>query len=389
MLSIKNNLMSGNAARHLGASYDALAQSVERLSSGQRINSAKDDAAGMAVGELVRSDVATLQQGARNAQDAISMLQTADGALGVADDILIRMKELAEQAATDSYSSDQRAIMDSEFSQLSDEIDRIANNTAFNGQNLLNATQSLNIHVGSSTMIPISTSDMTSAGLGIGAVKAGGTWETWTSTPSSWVNVTTGGTLTFQFQNQGLITANLSLGNGQSMTTIKNAINSASRSTTEAYDAAQIVYDAQTGMSTLQISAKAGGAQTLVVGGTAVTNLGLETQANYSLNAGSGTAQSLATATAARTALGIISSAIVTKDNYRASLGYLMNRLQDAANVVGVQAENLSSAQSRIMDVDVATEMSKMTTTQVLAQAGVAMLAQANSMPQMAVKLIG
>jgi len=389
MLSIKNNLMSGNAARHLGASYDALAQSVERLSSGQRINSAKDDAAGMAVGELVRSDVATLQQGARNAQDAISMLQTADGALGVTDDILIRMKELAEQAATDSYSSDQRAIMDSEFSQLSDEIDRIANNTAFNGQNLLNATQSLNIHVGSSTMIGISTSDMTSAGLGIGAVKAAGTWTTWTSTPSSWVNVTTAGTLTLQFQNQGLITANLSLGNGQSMTTVKNAINSASRSTTEAYDAAQIVYDAQTGMSTLQISAKAGGAQTLVVGGTAVTNLGLETQANYSLNAGSGTAQSLTTATAARTALGIISSAIVAKDNYRASLGYLMNRLQDAANVVGIQAENLGTAQSRIMDVDVATEMSRLTTTQVLAQAGVAMLAQANSMPQMAVKLIG
>ena len=389
MLSIKNNLMSGNAARHLGASYDALAQSVERLSSGQRINSAKDDAAGMAVGELVRSDVATLQQGARNAQDAISMLQTADGALGVVDDILIRMKELAEQAATDSYSSDQRAIMDNEFSQLSAEIDRIADNTAFNGQNLLNATQSLNIHVGSSTMIAISTSDLTSAGLGIGAVKAAGTWSTWTSTPGSWVNVTTAGTLTFKFQNQSLITANLSQANGQSMTTVKNAINSASRSTTEAYDAAQIVYDAQTGMSTLQVSGKTGGAQTLVVAGTAVTNIGLETQANYDLNAGSGTAQSLDTAGHARTALGIIDDAIVTKDNYRASLGYLMNRLQNAANVVGIQAENLSTAQSRIVDVDVATEMSKLTTTQVLAQAGVAMLAQANSMPQMAVKLIG
>ena len=114
MLVIKNNIMAENAARHLGQSYDSLAKSIERLSSGMRINSAKDDAAGLAVRELMRADIAVLKQGSRNAQDAISMLQTMEGALGSIDAILIRMKELAEQASTDSYSQQQRTIMNNE-----------------------------------------------------------------------------------------------------------------------------------------------------------------------------------------------------------------------------------------------------------------------------------
>ena len=132
MLSIKNNIMAGNAARHLGRSYDNLSTSVERLSSGLRINGAKDDAAGMAMRELIRADVAVLKQGSRNAQDGISMLQTMEGAMAVIDDNLIRMKELAEQAATESYSSAQRSIMNSEFAEMASEIERIAGATAFN-----------------------------------------------------------------------------------------------------------------------------------------------------------------------------------------------------------------------------------------------------------------
>ncbi|GAI23223.1 unnamed protein product, partial [marine sediment metagenome] len=126
MLAIKNNLMAVNAARHLGNSYNALATSVERLSSGLRINSAKDDAAGLAVRELMRADIAVIQQGARNAQDGISMLQTMEGAMGVINEALVRMQQLAEQASTGSYSSAQRAIMESEFIEMRLEIDRIA-----------------------------------------------------------------------------------------------------------------------------------------------------------------------------------------------------------------------------------------------------------------------
>ena len=137
MLAIKSNAMADTAARHLGASYDALAQSVARLSSGLRITGAKDDAAGLAVRELIRADVATLRQGQRNAADGISMLQVAEGALGAVDAILIRMKELAEQASTGSYSADQRTLMNQEFSELAKEISRISETTDFNGIKLL------------------------------------------------------------------------------------------------------------------------------------------------------------------------------------------------------------------------------------------------------------
>jgi flagellin len=110
MLVIKNNLMAENAARYLSLSYDSLGQSIERLSSGLRINSAKDDAAGLAVRELMRADIAVLRQGARNASDGISMLQTMEGAMSTIDQLLVRMKELAEQASTGSYSSQQKPL---------------------------------------------------------------------------------------------------------------------------------------------------------------------------------------------------------------------------------------------------------------------------------------
>ena len=133
MLTIKNNIMAENAGRHLGRSYEALATSVERLSSGLRINSAKDDAAGLAVRELMRADIVALRQGARNAQDGISLLQTMEGAMQTIDDLIVRMKQLAEQAATGVYSSAQRALMDNEFDEIASEIHRIAGSTDFNG----------------------------------------------------------------------------------------------------------------------------------------------------------------------------------------------------------------------------------------------------------------
>ena len=168
MLVIKNNIMAANAARHLGQSYDALAKSVERLSSGLRINSAKDDAAGLAVRELMRADIAVTQQGVRNAQDGISMLQTMEGALQTVDNALVRMKQLAEQAATGSYSSAQRAIMDQEFAEMSNEIDRIATATSFNSIKLLDNSASVSIHFGSTNdFIDVTGSNMTKSGLGI------------------------------------------------------------------------------------------------------------------------------------------------------------------------------------------------------------------------------
>ncbi|GAB6037749.1 hypothetical protein JCM15519_23080 [Fundidesulfovibrio butyratiphilus] len=136
-LIINHNMMAMNAARNLNSTYGALSTSTRRLSSGLRVGIAADDAAGLAIREMMRADIASTNQGVRNANDAISMIQVADGALQVVDEKLIRMKELATQAATGTYSSDQRLIIDSEFQAMALEIERIAKATDFNGIKLL------------------------------------------------------------------------------------------------------------------------------------------------------------------------------------------------------------------------------------------------------------
>jgi flagellin len=388
MLAIKNNLMAENAARHLGRSYDALAKSVERLSSGLRINSAKDDAAGLAVRELIRADVAVLRQGSRNALDGISMLQAAEGAIAAIDEILIRMSELAEQSATGTYSTPQRSIMDSEFQELMAEITRIAKTTSFNGITLLDNSDSYDIHVGSNTYkIAVQGGDVTAEGLGLGALKSSGTIRTWVASDTATWITGDGGTLTFTFAAQDVITATLAAATDYTMNEARDLINSASRGTTEAYDAAAVVYDSQTGMYTLMVSAKAGGAgNDLTVGGT--TAVAEVAAAEFSVVAGTGTGKSIDTVANAESALTALQSAINSKDTTRAGFGYQMNRMEAAVTVLDIQSENLLAAESRISDVDVATETAAFTRNQVLSQAAISMLAQANVMPQMALSLL-
>ena len=154
-LIINNNMMAANAARTLSQTYGKLSTSVQRMASGLRINSAADDAAGLAIRELMRADIATTRQGIRNAADAISLIQTADGALAIIDEKLTRMKELAEQAATGTYTTVQRDMINSEYQAMAAEIDRIANATNFNGVKLLDGSitnqhggQGMKIHFG-------------------------------------------------------------------------------------------------------------------------------------------------------------------------------------------------------------------------------------------------
>ena len=141
-LVVNHNLMAANSSRYLNTHYKALSDSTRKLSSGLRVETAADDAAGLAIRELMRADIAALNQGVRNANDGISLIQTADGALGVIDEKLVRMKELAEQAATGTYDSTQRLIIDSEYQQMASEITRIANATDFNGIKLLDGSLS-------------------------------------------------------------------------------------------------------------------------------------------------------------------------------------------------------------------------------------------------------
>lgn len=408
MLSIKNNLMASNAARHLGGSYDNLSTSVERLSSGLRINSAKDDAAGLAVRELVRADIATLDQGSRNASDAISMLQTAEGAMGNIDEVLIRMKELAEQAATDSYSSAQREIMNNEFDQLAEEITRVAESTTFNEISLLDPSSDnteYNIHVGTDTTIDITaqqmTRDSTALGLGStgtkasytnvnGVADAGGTWFTQSGDE----------TLDLQFgagngdDEEAAVSISLDDGEDYSLNDIVNMINQESQSESN-YNMASVNYDSTSNVYHLNLTAaESGDNKTLSIsdsdtsGNVPAVMDDVATDFSGSDGTDGSGAVSIEDKDEAVAALSALDSAIKNKDTYRAKLGYLMNRLESAVSVLQIQSENLSSAESRISDVDVATEMATMTRNQVLAQSGISMLSQANNMPQMALQLL-
>ena len=290
-LVVNHNLMAMSAARYLGVTYNRLATSVSRLASGLRINSAADDAAGLAIREMMRTDIRVLNQGVRNANDAMSLIQTADGALSVIDEKLTRMKELAEQAATGTYTSAQRLIMDSEYQAMASEITRIANATDFNGVKLLDGSLS-------GTALDGSSGNQMKIHFGTGNSSA----EDY-----------------YYIRINSATASALGVGNG-------------------------------------------------IAAGTA----------GYTIS----------TQAAAQVALEAIDTAISDKDNIRGNLGSLANRLANTVSNLTIQAENLQAAESRISDVDVATEMARMTRNQVLAQAGVAMLGQANAIPQMALQLL-
>ncbi|MCD4830105.1 MAG: flagellin [Candidatus Cloacimonetes bacterium] len=317
-LVINHNLMAMNTARNLTASYSRLATSVMRLSTGMRINSAADDAAGLAIREQMRADIATLNQGIRNAQDGISMIQTAEGAMGVIDEKLIRMKELAEQSATGTYTDAQRAIIHSEFAAMAAEIDRIATATDFNGVKLMDGNISI-------------------AGTN-GAWNANNTWSAdegvWTN-GSGWQEVT--GAHNSSGNIIGGVKIHFGTGNQR----------------------AEDYYFFRVG--DMRTSALGVGASDIAV----------------------------STQHAAQMALENITTAMIRKENSRAALGAAQNRLENTITNLSVQAENLQASESRISDVDVAVEMTEFVRNQILTQAAVGMLAQANSLPQLALRLMG
>jgi flagellin len=423
MLAIKNNLMAVNAARYLGQSYDALAKSVERLSSGLRINSSKDDAAGMAVREMMRADIAVLEQGSRNAQDGISLLQTMEGAMQTIDTCLIRMKQLAEQASTGSYSLAQREIMNSEFDEMANEIERISTSTKFNNITMLDNTEDLTVRFGSgeNDEIIVTGADMTKTGLGINTgveveeAVFGSTLADTDDPLEPFITVADVSVdLEIVFDNATVeedpITITLGVGD-HTMAAVAAAINAetqalgyAADGTNKNYDMASIVTN-DDGTYSLKLSsrleadgvtmtASSAGTGDLTVngsGGTAVTNAaagGTVLNADNYDDAQVIGGLNITTAAYAADALATLDVAIGTKDEARAAFGYKMNRLESTISVLNIQAENLKTSESRISDVDVATEMAQLTRNQVLAQAGSAMLAQANTIPQMALTLL-
>ena len=313
--------------------------------------------------------------------------------MAVIDEILVRMKELAEQAATVSYSDTQRAIMNNEFQQLSAEITRIAQSTGFNNIYLLNSTSTYNIHVGSSDTVDIVAEQMTASGLGLGNTGSAEYVSHKTGTPNpnltGWITGGNGsggdGTFHIQFGTENALEVTFTNGTQYSMNQVAQAINAESQAES-GYNAASLVYDSGMNMYFLKISAENNG--DVAVDWTGNTQVGLASSDFNNTNGASGGAVSIDTKANATTALSTLATSISTKDSYRAKLGYLMNRLQAAVSVLDIQAENLLAAESRISDVDVATETAALTRNQVLASAGISMLAQANTMPQMALQLL-
>ena len=381
-LVINHNLMAMNATRNLNQSYSQLAVSTRRLSSGLRVGTAADDAAGLATRELMRSDIASLNQGMRNANDAISMIQTADGALGVIDEKLIRMKELATQASTGTYTSDQRLIIDSEYQAMASEITRIANATDFNGIYLLNGNLSssthngaglkavgkLKVHFGTGNLSAedyyyIQIGNVTASSLGLS-----GTVETKDSLISKY-NMSYAGA-----PNQ----IDSVIWWSQVPASIRNDF--APGTMGESYSGPQRGYIFATDINGTQRA----------LWGYASTGVTEDTYGGETiLGSGGATGSTISTQEMAQKALEKINNAIVSKDKIRANLGAMQNRLQNTVQNLGIQAENLQAAESQISDVDVAQEMTSFVRSQILTQAAVAMLSQANSLPRMAMQLMG
>lgn len=389
-LTINNNLMALNAANNLLATYKNLSTSVSRLSSGLRITSSADDAAGLAIRELMRSDVAVLNQGIRNANDAISLLKTMDGAAQVIDEKLIRMKELAEQAATGTYSSTQRAIMNDEFAAMRNEIERIANATEFNGikmlvnpagsAEVLGVTEDLNARAATTAFVSAFTAFSSGDTVNIFYTDHNGATGVASFTATS--SLTIANACTSIGAIAGLnVTASWTSGTGLTLT--DNVTGDSSLSVTFAGNGTTYAFSTINEGHATQVKIHFG------TGNEAAEDY-------YYLNNQDMTASglgidtlSIATQHGAQSALVTIDNAVKAKDQARAHFGAMMNRLQNTVSNLSIQAENIQAAESQISDADVALEMTAFVNNQIKVQAAVAMLAQANSLPQLALRLIG
>ena len=492
-LTINTNVASLNAQRNLGKSQGALSKSMQRLSSGLRINSAKDDAAGLAISNRMTSQIRGLNQAARNANDGISLAQTAEGALQESTNILQRMRELAVQSANDTNTSSDRASLQAEVSQLQSELDRIAETTTFNGKNLLDGSMNgAKFQVGANANQVISFSIASAQGDSLGTnrvVADGGDMQdaTAAATTAAAANGFTGGNVTLAGTYNGTgFDQEVTLTSGDTAQEIASAVNAYTESTgvtatattkaqlssmsagatsfelngtvvaatVDATDLTSVVAAINDKSSTTGIVAELSADKTslimtsssgediviegysngnnthtatfsgvtedgtVIAGETLTSGGGAELDSSrvggyvvfdsnetftvaYADDTITGTAGSVASSlediasvsissqSGANDALAVIDGAISKIDSIRGGLGAVQNRFESTiANLQNV-SENLSAARSRILDADIAQETSAMTKNNILQQAGVSILAQANQAPQLALSLLG
>ncbi len=399
--TINTNSISLNAQRNLSASQSSLATSMQRLSSGLRVNSAKDDAAGLAIAERMNTQVRGQTVAARNANDGISLGQTAEGALGKVGDMLQRMRELAVQASNATNSKADRAALQAEVAQLRDEVDRVAKQTSFNGTKILDGSFSGAVfQVGSNSGDNITVGALvntTAAGLS----KVAYAYNSDTGIQSSNVNdltaITDSSALNIQDgTNTWYLGPIKEASSGtERMGQMIEAIN---RKSADTGVTAFLSQDAS-GTYTIDIVSShldsVGDAVSMTLNGFTVANSGHTGTIGSEIDAADTTTDaigidtlSIDTQRNAWVALKKIDNALDQVNRARADLGALQSRFENSVANVEIQIENLAAARGRIVDADFAKETANLSRTQILQQAGTAMVAQANQLPQQVLRLL-
>jgi len=377
---INTNNAANNATRLLDQTAGANATTMARLTSGLRINGAADDAAGLAIATKMSSQIMGTDQAVRNLNDGMSIAQTMDGATGEVTNMLQRMRELGIQSMNETYSDTNRAQMNQEYQQLVTEIDRVANTTNFNGIQLLNSGGTIDIQAGWQTstndVIGISTLDINTDTLGTAT-----TYQT---------KISAGGAVSiigFDFNLDGKSDVGFNVSNASSLGAFKLAdqINQnttlAAKGITATASGDVIVID--TGTNNLF------GAVTAFKTNSAASNALASATVNASTVAGSGLANTtISTAGAAKLAVSYIDSALDSISDFRAKVGAVQNRMDYSVSNLNNITENMTAARSQIQDADYARESANLARQQVLQQAGMSMLSQANQQSQNVLSLL-
>lgn len=386
MSVINTNTISLNAQRNLATNSASLSTSIQRLSSGQRINSAKDDAAGLAISERFTTQIRGMNQAARNANDGISLAQTAEGALGEISNNLQRIRELAVQSRNATNSDTDRAALNAEVTQLKAEIGRVSEQTSFNDKKLLDGSftaQAFQVGANQGQTIEI-------ASIANASTDQLGSWTSPSTT--TYEQTTAAATATAAATGVSMDI------NGVTVATADGAADAAAAATAlvAAFDAAKA---APGGAALANVTMAADGSITSTDQNLTIANL-----TNVS-GVTAGTTAGTATVTAGTASTGFADETVLTADaadrmilamdgaleavnTSRADLGAVQNRFSSVVANLQTSSENLSASRSRIMDTDFAKETAELSRTQVLQQAGTAMLAQANQLPQNVLSLL-
>ncbi|CAE6758763.1 A-type flagellin [Paraburkholderia nemoris] len=381
MLGINSNINSLVAQQNLNGSQSALSQAITRLSSGKRINSAADDAAGLAISTRMQTQINGLNQGVSNANDGVSMVQTASSALSSLTSSLQRIRQLAVQASTGSLSSSDQAALQKEVAAQISEVNRIASQTTYNGTNILDGSAgSLTFQVGANVGQTISlnlSQSMSAAKIGGGLVQTGQTVGTVS------LSVDTAGVYTTAASPA--ITAINVLSDGKGGYTFTDQNNQAIAATV-----AQAVFGAgaTAGTGTQGTALALAAAATTTAGAGSAAQVSAVAQINAINSPPTVSNLDISTVTGANEAMVSIDNALQTVNNLQASLGAAQNRFTAISTSQQAESTDLSSAQSQITDANFAQETANLSKAQVLQQAGISVLAQANSNPQQVLKLL-